>query len=355
MILSELGKYRGKPRHDNTKMHTRRQYCLVRPASVSPKMQNVTVKVKYKSPSSLSRHLDYLLRDDAGKNGKGAVLIDEKGHVKRSDFDVQLPTETRHFRFMVSPENGKKLDMENYTKVLVRRLEKSLGKKLTWGAVIHYDKPKPHAHIIIRGVNDLTLDPSFIKDGIRAIARDEATIRLGERTKLDIMRSKEREIAKERFTSLDYSISKKSYFTGRGLFVKHGDLDPHEKRRMEYLSNIGLAYRTVTNGYNFVESYKYQLYKLSKNNDIQDKLSHAKKFTNEKTFIVHRNTSLKGSVIKKGIEDEISDTPYVIIKTNSKSLFYASGKQYENFKSGDKINIKNGKVFDVNKENDLER
>ncbi|MEJ0022853.1 MAG: hypothetical protein WDN76_05010 [Alphaproteobacteria bacterium] len=66
----------------------------------------------------------------------------------------------RHFRIILSAENGSRLrDLESYTRDVMRRAEAALGTRLEWVAVNHWDTDNPHTHIILRGRNEDGRDP----------------------------------------------------------------------------------------------------------------------------------------------------------------------------------------------------
>ena len=55
----------------------------------------------------------------------------------------------RQSRVKLSPEFGGRMDMEQYTRIVVKQWEGALGRKFNWVAANHYDNGHPHSHIII--------------------------------------------------------------------------------------------------------------------------------------------------------------------------------------------------------------
>ena len=78
------------------------------------------------------------------------------------DFRAALPEEKRQFRFIVSPEDGGRLDLTEFARQLMAQVEKDTGRRLVWAAVNHHNTDGPHVHLVIRGVDrdghDLRID-----------------------------------------------------------------------------------------------------------------------------------------------------------------------------------------------------
>jgi hypothetical protein len=109
----------------------------------------------------------------------------------------------RHFRLILSPENGTRLgDLKGYTREIMARAEAALGTRLQWVAVDHWDTDNPHTHIILRGRHedgrDLVLPREYVSHGFRNVARDVATERLGPRTRDDARLALQNEVRAHR-------------------------------------------------------------------------------------------------------------------------------------------------------------
>jgi type IV secretory pathway VirD2 relaxase len=111
------------------------------------------------------------------------------------------------FRFIISPEGGAKLDLEEYTKRVIRAVEKDLGTTLQWFGVCHYNTDNPHAHVVIRGVDErgmpLRMSKDYMSHGFRHVAEHEATLELGRRNPLDITAGVAKSIHALRATPFD--------------------------------------------------------------------------------------------------------------------------------------------------------
>ena len=154
-------------------------------------------------------HLAYIERDGAAKDGSPAVLYGPDGPVPRARFEQPRVGESHQFRFMVSPEDGKALDLEKYVRELMQRVDRELGRKLEWAAVNHWDTEHPHAHVVVRGVDSrhgrrVLMSRQYISHGMRETAQEAfANEFLGPRLESEIQPTREREVIQERLTSLD--------------------------------------------------------------------------------------------------------------------------------------------------------
>lgn len=66
-----------------------------------------------------------------------------------------LPGEKWHFRLMASPEkhNGERVNMQEFARVLMGRVDEDLNVRTFWSASAHYNTPIPHVHIGVRGID----------------------------------------------------------------------------------------------------------------------------------------------------------------------------------------------------------
>lgn len=86
--------------------------------------------------------------------------------------------EPRHYRLMVSPEEkyGVQTDMPEFTRALMTRINDDMKRELIWVASAHYNTPRPHVHIGVRGM-DTRAEPVYFhkqywQEGIRDRARE---------------------------------------------------------------------------------------------------------------------------------------------------------------------------------------
>jgi len=82
-----------------------------------------------------ARHLRYIEREGVEKDGSPGVLYGPERQVPRETFEQPRIDERHQFRFIVSPEDGADLDLTEYVRKLMSRVERDLGRPLEWAAV----------------------------------------------------------------------------------------------------------------------------------------------------------------------------------------------------------------------------
>ena len=103
--------------------------------------------------AALAKHVGYLGRSGAGAEGARPEFFDREGEGLRPQVDTTGWSEDRHhFRFIVSPEHGDRLELKPYVREVMAQVSADLGEPdLKWIATCHYDTDQPHAHILVRG------------------------------------------------------------------------------------------------------------------------------------------------------------------------------------------------------------
>jgi|CZKU01.1.fsa_nt_gi hypothetical protein len=95
-----------------------------------------------------ARHLWYIERDGVEKDGSPSVLYGLEAPVSRETFAQPRVGERHQFRFIVSPEDARDLDLTGYVRELMKRVERDLGRSIEWAAVNqNHDTDHPHAHV----------------------------------------------------------------------------------------------------------------------------------------------------------------------------------------------------------------
>jgi type IV secretory pathway VirD2 relaxase len=124
----------------------------------------------------------------------------------------QTEGDARLWKVIISPEFGERIDLDQLTRQLMSRMEKDLGTKLEWVAVVHRNTEHPHVHLALRGIRDdtspLELPRGYVRHGIRGIAEDLCTRQIGYRTQADAIAAERREIGERRYTSLDRALNR---------------------------------------------------------------------------------------------------------------------------------------------------
>lgn len=285
------------------------------------------VKLTASGAKAAALHLRYIERDGVEKDGSKGVLYGTDGPVRRETFEEPRLAERHQFRLIVSPEDGGELDMTAYVRQFMARVEKDLGRKLEWAAVNHHDTDHPHSHIVVRGVDrdghEVRLDRAYISNGMRWRAQEVATEELGPRPARNVERARDREIAQERFTTLDRAIERAS---------KDHSVDPASLRerdrsvlvaRLEHLEHLGLAHRGQANAWTLATGWQERLRDLGSRGDILKQIHAAMAGDPSRYRVVRPGEALPaaathsviGRVAAKGLSDELKGSFYAIVET----------------------------------------
>jgi hypothetical protein len=154
--------------------------------------------------------VNYIERDGVDETGGQGQSFGRDGLLSESDVRELVDTardDRHHFRIMVTPERGAELDLRQHTQDLMTQAESDLGTELRWLAVEHHNTDHPHAHIVIRGVDqqgaDLVIHRAYIAQGFRERAQGLATQALGLRPERELEQARARDLGAEHLTYLD--------------------------------------------------------------------------------------------------------------------------------------------------------
>ena len=220
-------------------------------------------------------HATYLSREGReGFYGPEHDTVD--GRAQLADWAREDP---RHFRLILAPEQAQALDdLRDFTREVMARAEAQLERPLQWVAVNHWDTDNPHTHIVLRGRDGdgrvLGLPREFVKHGLRDIARDAATERLGPRNRDQERDALEREVRAHRVTRLDRSLETQLDPENQVRLGSVGrDHDPAYaqalKTRVVELGRLGLAEETTRGTYQLAPDWKERLNALEAHIDIR--------------------------------------------------------------------------------------
>lgn len=113
----------------------------------------------------------------------------------------------RLFKFILSPEFGDRIELVTLTREVMARLEQTLGQRLEWVAVNHYNTEHPHTHVALRGVDargvPVLLPRELVREGVRRFAQEACTRQLGYRSAADRRSAEAREVIVTRVTGHD--------------------------------------------------------------------------------------------------------------------------------------------------------
>lgn len=154
-------------------------------------------------------HLKYLQRDGTTREGEPATLYGRDSDPADAKAFHDRGSGDRHqFRLIVAPEDGAEYDdLKPLVRRLMARAEADLGTRLDWVAVDHFNTGHPHAHLIVRGVDergkDLVIARDYLTRGLRERATELVDLDLGPRSDREIAGRMVAEIAQERLTGID--------------------------------------------------------------------------------------------------------------------------------------------------------
>jgi type IV secretory pathway VirD2 relaxase len=318
------------------------------------------VRMNASGAKAASLHIRYIERDGVEKDGSKGVLYTADGPARARSFEQPRVGEEHQFRLIVSPEDAGELDLTEYVRRLMARVERDLRRKLEWAAVNHHDTDHPHAHVVIRGVDkdghELRLDREYISKGLRWRAQEIATEELGPRPELDVRRAHIREITQNRFTSLDRDLERraqdKSVVEIRAAAWR-GFIDPSVLvGRLEHLEGLRLAERVSTTAWSLTEGWQQALRDLGTRGDILKQIHRAVSGDPARYHVVRAGQALQadatggqkiitGRVASKGLSDELKGSFYAVIETPTGRAYHVplDARSAEALRPGDIVSL----------------
>lgn len=280
--------------------------------------------------AALAAHVAYLGRAGAGVEGARPEFFD------RNQDGVGAAAETRgwgddrhHFRFIISPEHGDRIDdLCGYVREVMARVSADLGEPhLIWIATCHYDTDQPHAHVLVRGRRgdgrDLVIPRDYIAYGFRARAQEVAQERLGDLARVDAEKRVWRETSADRFTGLDRRLVATAEPGGMvGDGVGRSDAwNALTRGRLRHLEGLGLAVR-MGRRYRLDPEVETKLRTLQARRDIIRTLNQRRLEAGCQVRAMGPSP-VKGRVVKTGFHDELGAAPFVIVRDRDGAEHYA--------------------------------
>jgi type IV secretory pathway VirD2 relaxase len=278
---------------------------------------------------ALIAHIVYLGRPGAGVDGARPDFFDRDGEGLDARATAQDWSDDRHhFRFIVSPEHGDRIDdLKAYVREVMRRVSADLGEPgLTWMATCHYDTDKPHAHVLVRGRRadgrDLVIPRDYMGYGFRARAQEVAQERLGDLCRLDAERRVWRETTADRFTAFDRRLLAAADLKG---LVDDGvggsdSWNALSRGRLRHLEGLGLATRQGRR-YRLDDEMELKLRTLQLRRDVTRTLNQRRLEAGHDVRPLGRSV-VRGKVAKTGFHDEAGAAPYVIVRDSAGTEHY---------------------------------
>ncbi|SDD86683.1 Protein of unknown function [Sphingomonas sp. YR710] len=205
----------------------------------------------------------------------------------------------------------------------------SLRPRLDWVGVDHWNTEHPHVHLIVRGVREdgenLVISRDYIKEGMRDRARDLITQELGPRTDQEIRRTLERQIAAERWSSLDRQLARDSTRSGVIDLAPHAHSEPDEFQalkvgRLRKLESLGLADQIGPGQWAMSDNAEATLRELGERGDIIKRIHRGlteRGIERGAANYVLAGESLDDPVIGRlvayGLDDELKGTAYAVV------------------------------------------
>lgn len=301
-------------------------------ASLTPFSRRVTIKTllvnqRQASPQSLAKHLRYIERDGAGRDGQpGQAYGPQTDEADLGTFRECCTEDRHHFRFIVAPEDGAELDdLRAYIRQLMGRMEADLGTRLDWVAVDHWNTDNPHTHIVLRGRDDtgkdLIIASDYIAHGFRHRAAELATEWLGPRTELEIQQTLQREVEQQRWTSLDRTLRREAGGDETLQVARFNEPRLQRQRllligRLQHLHRMGLAEEVCPGAWTIQDDAEKTLRTLGERGDIIRTLQRAMSGQPRELAVFEpgeQGRTVIGRVVAKGLADELRDRGYLVI------------------------------------------
>ncbi len=257
--------------------------------------QRIAVRVSYsanKNPGQWKAHGRYVARESATQGGRAA---DAGFNAAKQNLNIsttldnwQRAGDERLFKIIVSPEFGDRLNLQQHTRELMKRIERDLGTQLEWVAAVHHNTEHPHVHIAVRGIDDkgmpLRLPREYIREGLRERAEEIATEALGYRSPADAQEARRRETLQNRYTSLDRILQcgtdgSSSHFAvtanpnDASLAESAQQLQKHLATRLMHLQRMGLAQLVAPHEWSVQADFEQVLRTLQQSGDRQKMLA----------------------------------------------------------------------------------
>lgn len=317
----------------------------------------------------IKAYFDYISRDHAGKDAHKPELFSKESVQEISKDMIADFTKSEHnFRFIISPEDGDKLELKEFTRNLIKAIEKDLGTQLSWVASCHYDTNEPHVHLVVDGKNDigkkLLMTRDYISRGIRNRASEIINNKLGLQSDDEITKRLEISAVRSNKSELDVVIKnniKDDCINLKSLDNKDSEIIRPQilERRLNYLASKGLAFNQGEQSWRIKENYLDDLRALGRTSSIIERLSRKLAVNKDRCELISAASlaekSPSGQVVGRGFVNEIDEGQYVIVKTEQGKHLYVELEKYSEkspTKVGEWVRIDATKSFDGPKSSD---
>jgi type IV secretory pathway VirD2 relaxase len=226
-------------------------------------------------------HARYLAREHAQREHGRGLGFDAARE------DIDLVAKVREWErgddllwsFIVSPEDGDRIDLRRHVRDLVAGMERDLGTRLEWAAIDHHDTDDAHVHLLVRGVRAdgrvLEIDREYLKRGIRERSEELIERELGPRLEREVLLARGRTIEREQWTEIDRTLQRRA---GSDRVVSYEDFEARsegarmraeqEIERLRYLEQLGLARRVGERSWELSPEHEPELRQRQREHDI---------------------------------------------------------------------------------------
>ncbi len=299
-------------------------------------------------------HLAYLQRDGAGLDRERADFYNDRGEeIDGRDWLEEHCEDRHHFRFILSPEDGQKLDaLKPFVRELVGQMEIDLETKLDWIAVDHHNTEHPHTHIVMSGKRDdgkdLVIPREYLSHGMRQRGSAILTRDLGLQTERELSAKLDVEIGHRKMTRMDRVLVRQQYSFGEADLARVQRNGEHYKARLHQLRSYGLATHVGGTRWAVDKQLGLKLGALERQDTIAKRIELAVRQAGLDRIGAHEDgpyrfeTSVKGRLLKVGRADELHNKAYAIVDgLNGRVHHFDLGTSYpKDLQPGDMIEAK---------------
>ena len=357
--------------------------CLVQQPSL--RHQQVTVKThiwynKWRAPElqRLGRqrvvaHLRYIAREAAGPDNERPRFFGSRDVSEDTtrDFARDVATQPHMFRFIVSPEHGDALDLEAWTRDLMRQLGADLRTEPDWLAAVHTDTDSPHVHIELAGKDRrgrvLKIHEDYLFRGFRYRAQELATNELGFRRDRELAQALARSARAPLFTSLDRTLLslRQDFLSGE---VRLRDVRAHARKqrayaapqmerqlreRLAHLCELSLAKHVSSERWELHAELETRLRELGRRGDLLKALQYrdARRHAGQQVAIWDRREMVRrwieGRVTHRQRADELTEREVLTVEAIDGKTYYIglneTAEQLGRVRRGDLVRVSGGK------------
>jgi type IV secretory pathway VirD2 relaxase len=347
-LIGHLKSSSRSSRYSNKSRPLTRQQRGVRGKVYAPKTypQQVVVKARVVSGAGacsterMRKHRTYLSRSGTGLTGRQPTFFSERGSLSNEELYVdgsKWVNDPHHFRLIISPERGSELDLQDYVCSVMRQVSTDLETKLEWYGVCHHNTDNAHAHVVLRGVDDkgapLIIAREYLSYGLRHVAEQEASVRLGRRHQEELDQGITRATTEERFTFIDKELVRERDRSegGQGL-VRVLPLGPDARefahkarlnklRRLAFLESKGLCREERTGVWKVDENLEGILRELGYRRRVEKVVGPflAGREEAKQDLLIYKESEefraneLVGAVIAKDLIDELYEKRFLLL------------------------------------------